>query len=332
MASQSSAESKKGSTMDVGGLHEIDESSPSWMSQLFEKFDLEVDEEDLCSTNTDKKTKTDAHSLKKYENTQNWDIASSDDKERSECMHPDAVRALILPWKGEEKQQEPMTDPDDYLSCQTHTPTGTGSTCPQSSRTLPVPHSSTVFRPLIGARYLVSEEEAKEYYSTRRRLTHGRRPHSGMERMVEECLLAFRNYVQNISLEDTEHRFGELLCHCNTIHAQRKIYQHFNFIMETKPSNSDIWTPKLYFAEVKQLSSVKYYFCCPLEASDHGGCYECEKQHLPDDLKHPRGGGYENGYIDNLDLYTGYSESDSDRDVDVVSSSVFEDHWLMYVD
>uniref|UniRef100_A0ACD5Y4H7 Uncharacterized protein n=1 Tax=Avena sativa TaxID=4498 RepID=A0ACD5Y4H7_AVESA len=276
MASQSSVEFEKDSAMDVGDLHENDE-SPPWMSQLFEKLDFEVDDEDLCST--DKKTKTDVHSLKKDENTQKWDIASFDDKERSECMHP-AVRALILPWKGEEKQQEePMTDPDDYLSCQTHIPTRTrtgfgSSTCPWSNRTLPVPHSSTVFRPLIGACYLVSDEEAKEYYSMRRRLTYGRTPHSGMERMVEECLLAFRNYVQNISLEDTEHRFGELLCHCNTVHAQRKIYQHFNFIMEIKPSNSDIWTPKLYFAEVKQLSSVKYYFCCPLEASDHGGCYE----------------------------------------------------------
>ncbi|KAM0825463.1 hypothetical protein ACQ4PT_069538 [Festuca glaucescens] len=284
MASQSSVEFQKDSTMDDGDLHENDESPPLdvpivissyeyWTSLMinivlgrFEELDLEVDEENLCST--DKMTKNDAHSIKKDDNSQKLGIGSSD-KERPECKHP-AACALILPRKDEEKREESMTDPDDYLTgCHTHNTTGTcfgSSTCPWSNRTLPAPHS----RPLIGAQYLLSDEEAKEYYSTKRRLTYRRRPKSGMEPMIEECLLAFRNYVKNNSLEDTEHRFGELVCHCATVHVKDKIYQHFNFIIETKLRNSDIWTPKLYFAEVKELSSGKYYFCCPLEASDSG--------------------------------------------------------------
>jgi hypothetical protein len=54
-------------------------------------------------------------------------------KERPECKHP-AVCALILLRKDEEKREESMTDPDDYLTgCHTHHTTGTCfgiSTCP----------------------------------------------------------------------------------------------------------------------------------------------------------------------------------------------------------
>ncbi|CAM0950357.1 unnamed protein product [Alopecurus aequalis] len=190
------------------------------------------------------------------------------------------------------------------LYCHTHNATGTGcerSTYPCSSRTLAVPHSSTPFRPLTGARYRLSDEEAEEYYNTKKRLTYGRTCQDGVEQMTEECLLAFRNYVHIIRLQDTEHR------------------------------RSDIWTPKLYFAEVKQLSGVKYYFCFPLEASDNGHCYECKRQQVPD-LKHPRIGGYGDGYSFNFDdcCMSDYS-SDSDKDEDDFSSSVPEDHWLMFV-
>lgn len=315
--------------MDVGGLQESEE-SPPWMIQLFEQLDLEVDEENLCST--DKMTKNDANSIDKDDNSRKLGIGSSN-KERPECKHP-AVCALILPRKDEEKREEYTTDPDDYLTgCHTHNTTGTcfgSSTCPWSNRTLPAPHS----RPLIGARYLLSDEEAKEYYRTKKRLTYRRRPQIGMEPMIEECLLAFRNYVKNNSLEDTEHRFGELVYHCATVHVEDKIYQHFNFIIETKLMNSDIWTPKLYFAEVKELSSgKKYYFCCPLEASDSGDCYQCERQQLVDGLQHPDSGGYEDGYSTDYDICIGYSSSDSysDKDEDKLPLSVWEDHWLMYV-
>lgn len=215
--------------MDAGGPHEKAELS-RWMSQLFEKLDLEMDEEDLCSI--DKKTNNGAHSLKRDENSQK--------------------RGL--------------------------------------------------FRPSIGARYPASDDEAKEYYNTKRRLTYGGRPLNEMDRMTDECLLAFKNYAQNSNLEDTEYKFGELRRRCYKVQAHGKIYQHFNFTMQTKLGNSGIWTSKLYFAEVKELSSVKHYFCCPLEATDDGDCFECERQNIGI-LKHPCKGGYEEGYSDKFNLY-----------------------------
>uniref|UniRef100_A0ACD5YIS8 Uncharacterized protein n=1 Tax=Avena sativa TaxID=4498 RepID=A0ACD5YIS8_AVESA len=324
MASQSSVEFEKDSAMDIAGLRENDESS--WMSQLFGKLDLEVDEEDICLT--EKMTKNDAHSLKKDEHSQKWGIASSDKKlsehihtavraltllqeDLKKHMHP-PVCALILLHKDEEKPEEPMTDPDDYLSCHTHTPTGTGfenSTCSRPNRTLPVPHS----RPLIGARYLASNEETKEYYNTKRRLTYGGRPQNEMDRMTDECLLAFKNYVQDINLKDNEYKFGELCCRCYRFQAHGKIYQHFNFTMQTKLRNSGIWTSKLYFSQVEELSGVKYYFCCTLEATDNGDCYECERQQIGR-LKHPRRGGYEEGCCDRFNLQTVGCSTDSDED------------------
>ena len=57
-----------------------------------------------------------------------------------------------------------------------------------------------------------------------------------------------------------------------SVEAYDKIFHHYNFTIETEHRSTDVLTSQLYFAEVKQLSGVKSYFCCPLDQDDEGIC------------------------------------------------------------
>lgn len=86
--------------------------------------------------------------------------------------------------------------------------------------------------------------------------------HNSIKGYVCNCLLM---YLQGI-----EHKFGELHSQCFSVESHDKNFHHYNFTIEEKHGNSDVWTSKLYFAEVKQLCGVKSFLCCPLEPNDCG--------------------------------------------------------------
>ncbi|KAF8707188.1 hypothetical protein HU200_030434 [Digitaria exilis] len=112
--------------------------------------------------------------------------------------------------------------------------------------------------------------------------------------MSEECFLAFTKSAENTHSEGIEHKFGELRSQCLSVEAHNKIFHHYNFTIEEKHEICDVWTSKVYFAEVKQVSGVKSYLCCMLEPDDQGHCHGCKNQDMYE-LKHPSRGGYEEG-------------------------------------
>ncbi|CAN6325704.1 unnamed protein product [Urochloa humidicola] len=108
---------------------------------------------------------------------------------------------------------------------------------------------------------------------------------NGIKWMSEECFLAFTKSTENIHSEGNGHKFSELCCQCFDVEAHDKNF-HFNFTVQTKHESSDFCTSEFYFAEVKQVSGIKSYFCSLLEPSDDGHCYGCKNQDMHD-LKHP---------------------------------------------
>ncbi|CAN6373955.1 unnamed protein product [Urochloa humidicola] len=137
-------------------------------------------------------------------------------------------------------------------------------------------------------------DEANDYCKSMKKNCYRKTIENGIKWMSEECFLAFTKSVENFHSEGIEHRFGELRSQCFNVEAHDKNVHHFNFTIEEKHGSSDVWTSKIYFPEVKQLSGLKSYLCCPLEPNECGHCYGCKNQNMYD-LKHPSRGGYEEG-------------------------------------
>ncbi|KAJ1264553.1 hypothetical protein BS78_08G009800 [Paspalum vaginatum] len=136
---------------------------------------------------------------------------------------------------------------------------------------------------------------------------------NGMKWMSEECFLAFTKYADKT--EDINYKFGELLYQCLSVEACDKILHHYNFTIEATHVSSGVSTSDLYFAEVKQLSGVKSYFCCLLEENDKGHCYGCKSQGMSD-LKHPSTSCYEEGAVDICWPFIDDTDSDNDDEDD----------------
>ncbi|KAG2622827.1 hypothetical protein PVAP13_3KG011000 [Panicum virgatum] len=139
---------------------------------------------------------------------------------------------------------------------------------------------------------------------------------NGIKWMSEECFLAFTKYAEKINnLEGIKHRFGELCYQCLSVEAHDKNFHHYNFTIETEHRSTNVLTSQLYFAEVKQLSGVKSYFCCLLDQDDEGHCYGCKNQEMYG-LKHPSTGCYEVGAADICWPFIDDTDSGSDGDDD----------------
>ncbi|CAL4989801.1 unnamed protein product [Urochloa decumbens] len=155
------------------------------------------------------------------------------------------------------------------------------------------------------------DKEANDYCKSTERVSKKEIIKKGIKWMSEECFLAFTTYAEKINLEGIEHKFGELRYQCLSVEAYDKIFHHYNFTIEAKHRNSGVSTSELYFAEVKQLAGDKSYFCCLLEQSDEGHCYGCKNQDMYD-LKHPNTGCYEEGDADICWPFIDVTDSDSD--------------------
>uniref|UniRef100_A0A0E0F272 DUF3615 domain-containing protein n=1 Tax=Oryza meridionalis TaxID=40149 RepID=A0A0E0F272_9ORYZ len=327
---QPSDSEEKDSTMvnvDAAGLHEQDE-LPNWMSQLFEKLDLEVDEdvvdEDICSIG----------------NMTHEEEEADLERKLNKGIHPVVLALHVLLEEEEVVQEEDMAkglaELDEYLLRHTYHTIEEGMAGIASGFQNPPPcphlHNHTCEKVLQQAsicqredpRYRVPEEvyahidkEARDHWKNKKKISYKEQVQNGIKWMSEECFIAFRKYAEQLHLMDTEYKFGELLNQCLSVDGYSKNFHHFNFTVKEKPKNSDIWNSQLYFAEVKQLYGVKYYFCCLLDASDNGKCNGCHNQKTEDLIKHPSSGGYEKGdekicwpFLDDTSYLSGSDDDD----------------------
>ncbi|GJM97029.1 hypothetical protein PR202_ga13924 [Eleusine coracana subsp. coracana] len=115
------------------------------------------------------------------------------------------------------------------------------------------------------------DKKAKLYFNSKKQFSGKEIISYGFKHKTEEAFLAFRNYLaENDLVEVCDYKFGELLCHCFTVEEYRKVYCHYNFTIEMKKKNEEVWTSCLYFAETKLKQGVKYYFCSPIKVADDG--------------------------------------------------------------
>uniref|UniRef100_A0A0D9XNS2 DUF3615 domain-containing protein n=1 Tax=Leersia perrieri TaxID=77586 RepID=A0A0D9XNS2_9ORYZ len=353
---QPSDSEEKDSTMfnvNVGGLHEQDE-LPHWMSQLFDKLDLEVDEdvnvvnEDILSAENiaheegESDLERGIHSILK-----NHPIM----KKLNKGIHPIILALHVLMEEEDEEEEEEViheeedidkviAELDDYLSCHTYHTIEEGLAGIASGFQNPPPcpyfQNHTCEKASISSKedtrsnenypesYRVPEEfyahidkKARDHWKSKKRISYEEQVENGMKWMGEECLNAFRKYAEELNFKDNEYKFGELLNQCFSVDGYTKNFHHFNFTIKEKPKNSDIWNSQLYFAEVKQLAGVKYYFCCLLGSSDNGKCNGCHNQKMEDLIKHPATGGYEKGdakicwpFLDDTSYLSGSDDDD----------------------
>ena len=94
-----------------------------------------------------------------------------------------------------------------------------------------------------------------------------------------------------VALQLLEFKFVNLLRYCCIPEFSGKKYWHYNFIAETKNSESGTWTRGTYFAETKLEHGVQNFFCCLLDLSDNGECYGCKNQKA--EIQHPTRGDYQ---------------------------------------
>ncbi|TVU05873.1 hypothetical protein EJB05_49057 [Eragrostis curvula] len=151
---------------------------------------------------------------------------------------------------------------------------------------------------------------------------------AGMKWMIEEVMVAFKNYLERKDdLKDCDYKLDELCNQCFSVENYNHIFHHFNFTVNMKTAGSTDWTSVLYFAEVKEIFGRKIYFCCPLEPEENGHCYACKNQGI-DDLKHPIVGAFDRGSPDSTFPFT-YDAYSDDDDSDDDNEEVYNEAWRM---
>lgn len=141
------------------------------------------------------------------------------------------------------------------------------------------------------------DRQAKFYHNTVKPIPQKEIIANGLQYMNDEAFLAFNHYIALKDLSEVcmthiflipcsyhqhffliqgfqglDYKFGELLHHCFSFEEYGKVYTHYNFTIEMKKKDEQCWISSRYFAEVKLMFGVKYYFCSPLEAIDDGKC------------------------------------------------------------
>ncbi|KAL6870989.1 hypothetical protein ACP4OV_014837 [Aristida adscensionis] len=304
--SESSAEKE---SFTMAGVDELnadlhEEEIPDWMSQLFEKLDLELSKDDTVETNV-AQAEEDLCVQQKLEADEDDVLPNMFLCERcggspSEWKYS-ATEDLLV---ASDKKYSPTEDEEimEWFLQLANTVEGGG----RQYRDYDMPDEEF---------YAIIDKQA-EYYKNMKRVSYKETIANGIKWMSEECFLAFIKYTEKLHLEGFEHKFGDLRRQCFSVESSEKVFHHYNFTIEVKHESSDVWSSELYFAEVKQLSGLKSYFCCPLEPSDEGHCYGCKSQDVSD-LKHPTSGGYEEGHEDICWPFESDTDCESDSDDDL---------------
>ncbi|TVU27114.1 hypothetical protein EJB05_29694 [Eragrostis curvula] len=349
------------STMaDVDAVLHIEEvpELPAWMSELFEKLDMEMNEDSDCSTEEvahketypllEGRMSSEIHKSSKGGGSVMFEKLDMDMNEDSVCSTGEVAHIETYPlsegcissetrwsskWAGSVIAPiEGVDDEDNFLDWMSNVINLAAGARDDMSylyevgqeEKYPV-HSGPSSMSYIykedqeekhpvhsnpSDEYLV-DKEAKDYPKTVKRISYRETIENGLKWMSDECFLAFTKYAENLNVKSAKYKFGELRHQCLSVEAYDNVFHHFNFTIEAQHEGSNVWTSNLYFAEVKEVSGLKIYFCCPLDPTDKGRCYGCKSQDVYD-LQHPNIGGYKEG---DADIYWPF-ETDTDCDTD----------------
>ncbi|KAK3139245.1 hypothetical protein QOZ80_5AG0380160 [Eleusine coracana subsp. coracana] len=280
------------------GIH--GEELSDWMSQLFEKLDLEVNEDNICSTGN--VTEVEAHPVAKEVISPKIQMPTK--LKDSSMAHTDING---FEWMSVVDDSD-FGNEDAFLDWIVDMLKKGGRDDLLSQFDLDQADVSYDVQDELSD----LDEDVEDSHTSVKRASNKETLENGIKWMSEECFLAFLESAERKRFEGIEHRFGELRSQCLNIEAYDKIVHHYNFTIEAKHGSSDIWSSELYFAEVKQFFGLKSYFCCLLERTDDGRCYGC--QNMKCDLQHPSRGGYEEGNADICWPFIDETDSGSDDD------------------
>ncbi|TVU02611.1 hypothetical protein EJB05_51878 [Eragrostis curvula] len=318
------------------------EELPDWMSHLFQKLDLEVNEDSICSTGKVTQVETETHPLGEDDISSEIHLSSElKDSSMFQKMDSEANEDIYCSF-GDVTHVDTNQLVDGGFSAEIHGPSEAKDSTMDKVDASGLDDDSALLGWIVGLLkkgghddvlsqfdldqvetnsmcYDVPDEvtdldmDVEDSHKSMKRVSHKETLEKGIKWMSEECFLAFTKSEERNRFEGIEHKFGELRSQCLSIEAYDKIFHHYNFTIEAKHGGSDAWSSGLYFAEVKQLFGLKSYFCCLLEPLDDGWCYGCQNQNVGD-LQHPSKDGYEEGHADICWPFVDQTDSDSDDD------------------